>query len=105
LTGRERERRATILRRIAVVLWIVFGLCFATGIFLATTGTELVAPNGSTLDCGSILVPATSPLAAGNCDGVNDDSMTQLIVASIIGGVALVVGIVLFARSRRGIHW
>jgi hypothetical protein len=105
LTGRERERRATILRGIAVALWVVFGICFATVIFVATTGTELVAPNGATLDCGSILVPSDSPFAAANCGGVNDDSMTQVLVASIIGVVALVVGIVLFVRSRRGIHW
>jgi hypothetical protein len=105
LTGRERQRRAALLRRAAVALWIVFGFCVGVVVFLISGGTELVGPNGATLDCGSILVPSQSPFAAGNCDGVNDGFLGGAVAASVVGVVALVVGIVLFARSRRGIHW
>jgi len=105
LTGRERQRRATLLRRVAFALVVVFGICFAIAVFAASTGVELVAPNGSTFDCGSILAPSDSPLAAANCAGVNDDAVTQALVASVIGVVALAAGIVLLVRSQRGIHW
>lgn len=92
-------------RIIVTVCVVVLGLAILTAGYFAITGTELVDPTGRTLDCGSIVAPSTSQLAAANCAGVNDGNMVGLIVAVIVAlaALALIVGRVV--RENRGIHW
>jgi hypothetical protein len=92
-------------RTIVSVSVVVFGLALATAVYFAVTGTELVDPTGQTLDCGSVMTPATSALAAANCEGVNDGNLVGLIVAGVVALAMVVIVIARIVREQRGIHW
>ena len=103
LTARTRNMERW--RIIVTVCVFVLGLALATGVYFLVTGTELVDPTGATLDCGSILNPSTSALAAANCDGVNDGNWIGLIAAGVVALVAIGLMVGRVVREQRGIHW
>ena len=97
----QRRKRDARWRIAGNVAFVVFGLAFATIVFLAISGTELVDSVGHTLDCGSVLIPSTSPFAAENCAGVNDGNVVAIALLGLFALAALAVGIVRIVRSRR----
>ena len=103
LTARTRNRERW--RVIVTACVIVFGLAFAMAVYFAVAGTELVDPTGRTLDCGSILAPSDSPLAAANCQGVNDGNLIGLIIAAVVALVMAAVVVARIVREQRGVHW
>ena len=103
LSARTRNRERW--RAIVTACAIVFGLAFATAVYFAVTGTELVDPSGRTLDCGSILSPPTSTLAAANCAGVSDGNVVGLIIAGVVAFAMAAIVVVRIARDQRGVHW
>jgi hypothetical protein len=100
-----RTRNIERWRAIVTVCVIVFGVASATAVYFAVTGTELVDPAGRALDCGSILVPSASALAAGNCDGVNDGNLVGVIVAGVVALAAVVTVVARVVREQREVHW
>ena len=101
-----RTRNVERWRVAGNVAFVVFGLALATAVYCAVTGTELVdSTSGRTLDCGSIIAPSSSDLAAANCGGVNDGNMVGLVIAGVVGLAALAFAIMRLVRENRGIHW
>lgn len=97
----ERRKRDARWRIAGNIAFVIFGLAFATIVFLSISGTELVDSVGHTLDCGSLLIPSTSPFAAENCGGVNDGNAIAIAVLGVVALAALAVGIVRVVRARR----
>lgn len=97
----ERRKRDARWRIAGNIAFVVFGFAFATIVFLAVSGTELVDSVGYTLDCGSILIPSTSPFAAENCGGVNDGNAIAIALLGAVALAALGVGVARVIRSRR----
>jgi hypothetical protein len=97
----ERRKRDARWRIAGNIAYVVFGLAFMVMVFVAIDGTELVDSVGHTLDCGSVLIPSTSPFAAANCAGVNDGNLVALAVLGAVAVAALGVGIARIVRTRR----
>lgn len=104
-TGAERAR-ADARGRVIVSIALLLGVAAATSaLYFTFTGTELVDSGGRTLDCGSLVQPATTTLALANCGGVNDFNMVPLVASALALVAAIVlVAALLWKRSRR-IHW
>jgi hypothetical protein len=100
----QRRKRDARWRIAGNIGFVVFGLAFVTVTFLAVQGTELVDSVGHTLDCGSVLVPSTSPFAAENCAGVNDGNVIAIAVLGAVALAGLAVGIVRIVRASRWPH-
>ena len=84
---------------------IIAAIAAATALSFAFTGTELIDPDGRTLDCGSLIQPATTQLALATCGGVNDSNVVPLVVSALVLVAAIGVVIALLWRRSRRIHW
>jgi len=102
---RDRARADARWRVTVTVALLAAAVAVSTALYFAFVGTELVGPDGRTLDCGSLAQPATTRLAAAVCGGVNDSNMVPLIASAlVVVAAAALVAVRLWRRSRR-IHW